>query len=103
MVETDEILRRKVHLPTFDPISSRNVQLSGLKKNEAALEENTPQIPFSSYPRWNKRIAYVVPTGNSPEIIHLRLTNPGNFFTLITHFSNTSSYQQLQVFFPACL
>ena len=31
-----------------------------------------------SYPRWDKRVAYVVPTGNCPEIVHFRVTNPGN-------------------------
>ena len=77
IIETDEILRKKVHLPSFDPSSSRNVQLRGLNRNEAALEENADIVPYS-YPRWHKRIAYVVPTGNFPEIVHFRVTNPGN-------------------------
>jgi len=98
IIETDEVLRKKLHLPSFDPNSSRNVQLSGLNHNEAALEENTETDPYS-YPSWNERIAYVVPTGNSPEIVHFRVTNPGNF----VHRSALATSQQLQVIFLAWL
>ena len=81
IIENDEILRKKVHLPSFDSITSRNVQLRGLNHNEAVLEENAETDPYS-YPRWFKQIVYVVPTGNFPEIVHFRVTNPGNFLQL---------------------
>jgi len=79
IVENDEILRKKVHLPRFDPISSRDVRLSDLNHNEAELASGERQSPFFTFPSWDKQIAYVVPTGNDPEIVHFRVTNPGKF------------------------
>jgi len=85
-VENDEILRKKVHLPSFDPSASRNVQLTGLKSNETVLDENTKHLP--SFPRWFRHIAYLEPIGSNPEIVHFRVTNPGNFgfFLLLATF-----------------